>query len=120
ILTECFMQKHIAYWLIPLLLWSHHQSVNAQTAYEPPSSSTGGFSFFYIILIAIAGIVWVLVYKFYLINKKQPTHYFLRHTQKQPTSSLSREPTQNRTRPRPHQCAATCSCDRKHLYLLST
>src|SRR5262249_52558407 len=75
ILTECFMQKHIAYWLIPLLLWSHHQSVNAQTAYEPPSSSTGGFPFSYIILIAIAGIVGFVVYKFYSTRNSQPPHY---------------------------------------------
>ena len=69
------MQKHIAYWLIPLLLWSHHQSVNAQTAYEPPSSSTGGFPFSYIILIAIAGVVGFVVYKFYSTRNSQPPHY---------------------------------------------
>ena len=68
------MPKRIAYLLIPLLLWSH-RLVNAQTAYEPQSSSPSAFPFGYIIVIAIAGFVGFVVYKFYSTRNSQPTHY---------------------------------------------
>ena len=68
------MQKRIAYLLISLLL-SSHRLVNAQTAYEPQSSSPSAFPIGYIILIVIAGFVGFVVYKFYSTRNNQTPHY---------------------------------------------